>query len=589
MKIQRMLLISFFVLLSLVAVSLTAVAFFSSKAMLKAEIGRNLTSDAAMLMEKIDMLIFERLQNVHSWSHLDIMQEARIGDVDKRLSQFLGNLELGYKGVYRDLFYVDAQQRVVSASTPALIGQNYHPEANWVHALVPNGEVFIEQLQLTSPYTNVNLVIRAPVHDRYAEGDIGQLYGFFDMQHIFQLLDKASGSDSGNRYIVLLDAEGRTIAASSDLRKPEFLLKSTFSGWKPDKGSALFVHDGKAISASEVLVGYAHSSGYLGYADMGWSLLVFQSTAKAFLPIYTLLKLFIGIITLTMLLAFWVSQWISGRIAKPLLDLTQWVRSVRHFEKPTPPKLAGTLEIRELETAFAEMLQELEHSREQVIQASKLAVVGEMAAIMAHEVRTPLGILSTSAQMLQTEPSLSLEGMEMTQFILDESARLRRLVTTLLECARPRQPQMLPHNLHDLISHSVQLLTMQAHKKQLPIEQQLHMQNPVIICDDELITQVLLNLLINAIQIVPNDGRIYVRTSTLGHQACIEIADNGSGIAIEDYPRLFEPFFTKRDGGIGLGLTVTKQIMLAHHGSIFAKQSEWGGACFTLYLPITQD
>jgi signal transduction histidine kinase len=115
------------------------------------------------------------------------------------------------------------------------------------------------------------------------------------------------------------------------------------------------------------------------------------------------------------------------------------------------------------------------------------------------------------------------------------------------------------------------------------------MQNPVIICDDELITQVLLNLLINAIQIVPNDGRIYVRTSTLGHQACIEIADNGSGIAIEDYPRLFEPFFTKRDGGIGLGLTVTKQIMLAHHGSIFAKQSEWGGACFTLYLPITQD
>jgi two-component system, NtrC family, sensor histidine kinase HydH len=290
-----------------------------------------------------------------------------------------------------------------------------------------------------------------------------------------------------------------------------------------------------------------------------------------------------------MLLAFLASHWISGRIANPLLGLTEWVRKVRHFEKQMPPQVGGTVEIRELEAAFSEMLQDLELSREHVIQATKLAVVGEMAAIMAHEVRTPLGILSASAQMLQREEALSPEGNEMTQFILDESARLKKLVTTLLECARPREPQMRQHNIHDLVLHTIELLATQADKKQLHIEQQLHAQHPIIVCDSELLTQVFLNLLLNAIQIVPDNGIIRIRSTSLPQHINIEISDNGPGISADDYQRLFDPFFTKREGGIGLGLTVTRQIVLAHQGKLSATQSEWGGACFILQLPITQE
>lgn len=589
MKIRRMLLISFFALLSIVALSLTALTFFTAKSMMQEEIGRSLTNNAAMLMEKVDMLMFERLQNVHSWSHLDVMQHGRIGDVDKRLSLFLTDAAVGYKGMYRKLFYVDGQQRIIAANSTDLIGLTHYATENWVRAEVPNGVVFIEDLQFISPYTEASLVIRAPVEDRYSSEDMGQLYGLFDMQQLFRLLDEASRSNFGDRYIVLLDGEGRAIAASASLRKPAFLLKTTFANWKPNQANALFVHDGDPVVTSSVLVGYARSSGYLGYAQMGWSILVFQSTDKAFSPIYTLLKIFLGVITLTMVLAFWVSHSISGRIAKPLLNLTQWVRTVRDFNKQTPPKLEGTLEIQELETAFGDMLQELEQSRQQVIQTAKLAVIGEMAAIMAHEVRTPLGILSTSAQMLQREPSLSADGKEMTQFILDESARLRRLVTTLLECARPREPQMVLHNVHDIVLHTVELLAIPAHKKQLQIVQELLADQPIIVCDSELLTQVFLNLLHNAIQIVPNGGIIRLRSKSLPHQICIEIADNGPGIAKDDYLHLFDPFFTKRDGGVGLGLTVTKQIILAHQGSIAVTQSEWGGACFTLTLPIIQE
>jgi signal transduction histidine kinase len=440
------------------------------------------------------------------------------------------------------------------------------------------------------PYQEANLVIRAPVHNSYSTGDIGQLYGLFDMQQLFNLLDKASNSSSGDRYIVLLDAEGRAIATSASLRKQKLLLKTTFADWKPENGKALFVHEiDPAITATPVLVGYARSSGYLSYVQMGWSILVFQSKDKAFLPISTLSVLGSVVIVLTLLLAFFTSHWISGRIAKPLLQLTQWVGQVRHFEKQTLPQVNGTVEVIALEAAFGKMLEELERSREHVIQASKLAVIGEMAAIMAHEVRTPLGILSTSAQMLKREPSLSPTGQEMTQFILDESVRLRRLVTTLLECARPKDPHMLLHNVHDIVAHTVELLAVQAADKQLCIEQRLYAHHPVIVCDNELLTQVFLNLLHNAIQIVPNGGLIRIRSSSSTRQFSIEIADNGPGIAVEDYRHLFDPFFTKREGGVGLGLTVTQQILLAHQGNIFVKQSEWGGACFTLDLPTTQE
>jgi signal transduction histidine kinase len=366
-------------------------------------------------------------------------------------------------------------------------------------------------------------------------------------------------------------------------------LAKTFARWKPYKGKTLFIHKGDPITDSPVLVGYANSKGYLGYEQMGWSILIFQSIDKAFLPIRVLWVLFTVVIIVTMLLATWASHWISGRITKPLLGLTQWVREVRQFEAQRPPKLGGTIEIRELESAFGEMLEELERSRVHIIQAAKLAVVGEMASIMAHEVRTPLGILSTSAQLLQREPSLSPEGKEMTQFILDESGRLNRLVTTLLECARPREPQMNKYNIHDLLLHTVDLLATQADKKHIQIEKQLRALNPVIDCDSEFLIQVFLNLLLNAIQFVPDKGLIRLRSVVTTQYIAIEIADNGPGIADDDYQRLFDPFFTKRKGGIGLGLTVTNQIVLTHHGKLSASRSDLGGASFTVLLPITQE
>lgn len=589
MHIHRILLISFLLLLLLATVPIVVLSFYASRVALEAEIGRSLNNDAALLMEQIDMMIFERLQNVHSWSHLDIIQEGRIGDVDKRLAQFLAELEHGYPGVYRSLFYLNRESRIVAAGDPALIRRSFQPQADWIRAQVPHGEVFLEALQLQPPYEQADLLIRAPVPDNYATGDIGQLYGIFDLRQIFRLFDQASHADSGERFVILLDAEGRTIAASAAARAQNLLLTDTFASWKRKEQNGLAVHTGKPLTNSSVLVGYAVSKGYQGYANMGWSLLVIQSTQQAFQPIWALWWLFCSVFIVAGLIAIGVAQWVSGRIAKPLLDLTAWVRRFQKASDCMSPPVSGVQEVRELSVAFGQLTEDLQRSRQQVIHAAKLAVVGEMAAIMAHEVRTPLGILQTTAQMLQWETALSPDGQEMTRMIVEESARLNRLISTLLDCASPRLPNMQPQDLHIIIQRVIDLLATQAQKKAIRVDWLIPEKAAIIECDEELLVQVFLNLILNAIQIVPKGGRIRIRTDCSETTAIkITVADDGPGIPPENYSRLFDPFFTTREGGIGLGLTVTQQIITVHGGHLAADKSDLGGACFTLLLPFHQ-
>jgi two-component system sensor histidine kinase HydH len=588
MSIARLLLIAFLLLTFLAAALLAGLSFFASREALAAEIGRNLGKDAAMLMEQVDMLLFERLQNVHSWSHLDIMQEARVGDVDKRLASFLAEIRHGYGEMYRELFYVDRAGRVVASSEPAAIGRPFAPQPAWAGTSVPGGEVFLEPLRLMPPYASADLTIRAPVHNLYGPGDIGDLYGAFDLVRIFRLFDQAERSASGQRHVALLDREGRLIAASETLRARGLLLGDAFAAWGRES-DAMFVRDGAPAADGEVLVGQAVSRGYQGYPGLGWSLLVFQSAEEAFRPVRDLLWLFCAAFLATGLLAGGAAQFVAGRIARPLVGLTAWTRRFMHAEALSRPEVSGAREVRELGMAFGQMVENLEHSRQQVIHAAKLAVVGEMAAIMAHEVRTPLGILHTSAQLLQREPGLSPEGQEMARFVLEESARLGRLISTLLECARPRPPAMRRRNVHDILRRAVDLLAVRARQKNLRIEWRLQPGDVLTACDEELLMQVFLNLVLNAIQILPAGGRIELRSRSAADGLTVEVLDDGPGIPPENRPKVFDPFVTTREGGIGLGLTVTRQIVAAHGGDIAVSASEWGGACFSVRLPWREE
>jgi two-component system sensor histidine kinase HydH len=152
----------------------------------------------------------------------------------------------------------------------------------------------------------------------------------------------------------------------------------------------------------------------------------------------------------------------------------------------------------------------------------------------------------------------------------------------LLECASPRAPDFRPNDVHAIAGHVLDLLASRAQGKGVRLQRELTAQHGMLVCDREQLIQVFLNLVINALHFVPAGGRIVTATRSDGRSIVVSVSDDGPGLPAELRQRVFDPFFTRREGGIGLGLTIVQQIVQAHHGEIWMTQSPWGGACFNI-------
>ncbi|MBI1283906.1 MAG: two-component sensor histidine kinase [Thiobacillus sp.] len=584
MTIRKTLLVAFLSVGLLSAILLASLAFVKARAAVQAEIERNLVIQAATIAADIDKMMFERLQNAATWSHLDIMQDMQIRDVDKRLSHFLADLHTGYKDVYLDLSCVDNAGRVISSSNAARLGLSEKPQPPWSSASLSGANVALEPPTASQDGA---LVMRVPVASAFAGGTLGQLRLTLDWTGIYDVLDQAT-SGSG-RMLAVLDGQGRLIAASRELREHGLLLGYGLADWR--KGAArtnVSERPGSPILDSDVIVGSAISRGYANFPGFGWTTLVIQPLDQAFAPVHRMAVIFMGLLGLIMLLTFSMATWVSREIARPITALTRFARGYMRNKVLQAPPVAHGGEVGELTEAFVQMVRDIDQSQQNLVRASKLAVVGEMSAVIAHEVRTPLGILRSSAQMLQRESGISEEGRELVGFIESETERLNRLVSAMLDTARPRAPAYSGVDMHKLIGNSIAMLGAQAGKKQVVVTASLRAARPLIECDEEQITQVLLNLLMNGLQILDHGGRIEITTRDDDRYLTIEIADDGPGIDPTERTRVFEAFFFKREGGIGLGLAIVQQIVNSHGGEIEAAESGLGGALFRIRLPRIQ-
>jgi signal transduction histidine kinase len=385
---------------------------------------------------------------------------------------------------------------------------------------------------------------------------------------------------------VLFDAEGRIIAASAPLRLRGLLLSGALDAWRSEvlRDAVVADPDGM-LGVGEVLAGSANSQGYQRFPGFGWTVQVYQPTALAFAPIDRMAAAFALLLVLTSAAAVALSMLIAARIARPIVQLTGLTRHFMHKQSVADTISPGSGEVGELTRSFLTMIRDLEKSRENLVRAAKLAVVGEMAATMAHEVRTPLGIIRSSAQMLHREPGLSEVGQEMLGYILSENDRLNTLISSLLDCARPRPPNFTPHPLHLIARRAMDLLKLQAQRKNIRLCDELHADQDLLLCDEEQLLQVLLNLVMNAVQILPPGGTVTLRSQRTPAGLALDVDDDGPGIPEENRPKVFDPFFTQREGGIGLGLTVVQQIIRAHGAEISALASPSGGARFHILFP----
>lgn len=560
-----------------------ALSFYQFRAALRAEIAANLRFGASTVMQRIDTLLFSHIENMRVWSGLEVMQDIRVGDVDKRVSHFLSDLHAGQGSAYTVLLGTDERDRVVAASQAAYIGTLAPAATSW-RAIPGSGLGSVSLARVRDAERGATL-LRTAVPNAFGTGDIGYLYAVLDRRVVQKLLDDAVGR--GPRSLLLLDEHDQVIAASAALRTRAGVSQLTLHWRLPAAGTVSYVRDGRALGYGTLLVGVARSEGYQQFHGLGWHIVMMEPTAVSFRPIWHLLWTFLAVLVLTLAAGLWISSRLAHRIALPIMRLTSFTRGFRrHATAPVPVPATNILEIQELHRAYAEMIEALAKSREQVVRAGKLAVVGEMAAIMAHEVRTPLGILRNSAQLLQRQPELGEREHELIGFIFSETERLNRLVTLLLECARPTQPDFELHDLHAIVDGVLNLLASRAEKAGVALSCSFAEPELVFRCDREQIMQVLLNLVLNALAFVGEHGRVQIATRLDGPVLRVSVLDDGPGVPPALREAVFDPFFSRREGGIGLGLTIVQQIVHGHGGEVTVGESEWGGASFDLTFAV---
>ncbi|HEY2861726.1 MAG TPA: histidine kinase dimerization/phospho-acceptor domain-containing protein, partial [Terracidiphilus sp.] len=480
-------------------------SFYQFRNALRAEIAANLRFGASTVMQQIDTLLFTHIENMRVWSRLEVMQDIRVNDVDKRLSHFLSDLHAGQGSTYAALLCTDEEGRVVAASQPSYLGRMAPSAPSWrAISGARLGGVSIARVQ---DDMGRKVALRTAIPNAFGAGSLGYLYVVLDWRALQQLLDDAV--DRGPRGLLLLNEHGQVIAASVTLRAGVPLGAPALDWPLPLHGAMSYVHDGSAFGYNAVLVGAATSNGYQQFRGLGWHIVMMEPTAVSFGPIWRLLWVMLAVLVLTLLAALWISSRLANRIARPIVALTDFARRFRQRESDLPSLPAtNILEIQELHHAYVEMIEALARSREQVVRAGKLAVVGEMAAIMAHEVRTPLGILRNSAQLLQRQSGEDARQQELVGFIFSETERLNRLVTLLLECARPTPPHFRPHDMHAIIDEVLRILTSRAEKAGVLLSSSFAEPVLVFTCDREQIIQVLLNLVLNALAFVGERGRV---------------------------------------------------------------------------------
>ncbi len=255
---------------------------------------------------------------------------------------------------------------------------------------------------------------------------------------------------------------------------------------------------------------------------------------------------------------------------------------------------AKSLELKETARGLEESYRKLESQSNLIIEiegqlrkAERLSAIGELSAVLAHEIRNPLGSIQGTAEILRDDFKPGDKKYEFLDILIKESGRLNRVVEDFLRLARPQPANPGDCDVMEELSNVVTLVTAEARARDIRMDVQ-PARLPAIRGDREKLRQAFLNLLLNSLQATPPGGRVTVSGYyEKGNQKIrMEIRDTGTGIGAEALPHIFEPFFSTKEGGTGLGLAITHKIIEGHGGRIEVESEPGKGALFRIVLPV---
>jgi signal transduction histidine kinase len=359
------------------------------------------------------------------------------------------------------------------------------------------------------------------------------------------------------------------------------------------------------IGAAPVRFSYRLSPLSLG--GHRWFAFVRQQPEETYAPIYSLLLtvglIGFGLVVVLASLGFGVGY----RIVKPILALRREADALRRDmlalssgalpESPGPPEPAVEIrtgdEIEDLARTFTAMRHTLEESlhtiriqHDELLRKEKLASVGQLLAALAHDLRNPLGVIRSSAQLVLEERQPEAVKQEVTRYIIDEVDRLTHRINDFLRYARQKPPEIKPTPAEDLVESALWQWKAQGGYDHITVKTRFDPHLPALQVDPEQVKEALVNLLINAREAMSERGTLTIAVRHEQDSAiAIDIIDTGCGISEANVSRIFEPFFTTKEYGTGLGLTNVKRLIQDNGGTISVHSEAVKGTRFTLLFP----
>ncbi|HWJ20477.1 MAG TPA: ATP-binding protein, partial [Geobacterales bacterium] len=285
------------------------------------------------------------------------------------------------------------------------------------------------------------------------------------------------------------------------------------------------------------------------------------------------------------------SLWFAARVTRPVVSLAQAARRVAAGDLGAKVEVESSDELGELAASFNRMTEDLVQQKDRTLQAERVAAWRELARRLAHELKNPLFPLQVTVENLlrakQKSPEMFEEVFhEGTATLLAEINNLKTIIGRFSEFSKMPQPQRRPTQVNDLVHSVLRVFHAQLQEKnQIAVRPELADALPEISVDPDLLHRALQNLVLNAIDAMPQGGELTIRTATLGDRFEISVSDTGSGLTQEECGRLFTPYYTTKQHGTGLGLAIVQSVVSDHGGKISVASTKEKGTTFRIELP----
>ncbi len=291
------------------------------------------------------------------------------------------------------------------------------------------------------------------------------------------------------------------------------------------------------------------------------------------------------------LVAVMASLWFATRITRPLVSLAEAARRVAAGDLYAKVEVESSDELGELAAAFNQMTEDLLQQKERTLQAERVAAWRELARRLAHELKNPLFPLQVTVENLirakEKGPELFEEVFrEGTSTLLAEVNNLKTIVGRFSEFSRMPQPHRKPTQLNEVVRSVLRVFHAQLQEKtQIIVRTELDPELPTISADSDMLHRALSNLVLNAIDALPQGGTIAIQTRAVGNDVELSVSDTGCGLTREECARLFTPYYTTKQHGTGLGLAIVQSVVSDHGGKISVESAKEKGTTFRIELP----